>query len=127
MNLKGRQATTLKEISPSDWRKPYVEYLSYGKITNNDLTGEENERIANRSQFFVITNGKLMRQFVANEIPKECISENRIQESLKELHKKYQTCEEMIKQATQGPYWWLTMTRDIQSFIKQKNGTKPTT
>ena len=25
----------------------------------------------------------------------------------------------MIKQATQGPYWWPTMTRDIQSFIKQ--------
>jgi hypothetical protein len=38
----------------------------------------------------------------------------------------------MIKQATQGLYWWPTMTRDIQSFIKQysnykqKNGTTPT-
>ena len=38
-----------------------------------------------------------MRQFVANEIPKECISETRIQGFLKELHEKHQTCEEMIK------------------------------
>jgi hypothetical protein len=79
INIKGIKTTTLKGISPLDWRKPYVEYLSYGKVTSNDLTGEEKERIANRSQFFAITNDKLMRQFVANEIPKECISENRIQ------------------------------------------------
>jgi hypothetical protein len=127
MNLKGKQTTTLKEMSPSDWKKPYVEYLSFGKVTSNELTGEEKERIANKSQFFAIINGKLMRQFVANEIPKECISENRIQEFLKELHEKYQTCEKMIKQTTQRPYWWPIMTRDIQSFIKQRNGTKPTT
>jgi hypothetical protein len=125
MNLKRRQATILEEISPSDWKRPYNEYLSFGKVTSNDLTGEEKKRIANRSQFFAIMNGKLMRQCVANEIPKECISENRTQEFLKELHGKYQTCEEMIKQATQGPYWWPTMTRDIQSFIKQRNGTMP--
>jgi hypothetical protein len=92
-------------MSPSDWRKPYVEYLLFGKVTSDDLTGEEKERIANRGQFFAIMNDKLMRQFVANEIPKEYISENRIQEFLKELHEKHQTCEEMIKQATQGPYW----------------------
>jgi hypothetical protein len=127
MNLKGKPTTTLKEMSLSDWRKPYVKYLSFGKVTSNDLTGEKNERIANRSQFFAIMNDKLMRQFVANEIPKECISWNRIQEFLKELHGKHQTCEEMIKQATQGPYWWSTMTRDIQSVVKQRNGTKPTT
>ena len=123
MNLKDKQTTTLKEMSPSDWRKPYVEYLLFGNVISNDLTGEEKERIANRSQFFIITNGKVMRQFVANEIPKECISKNRIQGFLNELQEKYQICEEIIKQATQGPYWWPTMTRDIQSFIKQRNGT----
>jgi hypothetical protein len=100
--------------------------LSFGKVTSNDLIGEEKERIANRSQFFAIIDGKLMRQFVANELPKECISENWIQGLLKVLHEKHQTCEEMIKEASQGPYWWPTMTRDIQSFIKQynqRNGT----
>jgi hypothetical protein len=100
--------------------------LLFGKVTSNDLTGEEKERIANRSQFFAIMNGKLMRQFVAIEIPKECISDNQIQKFLKEFHEKRQTCEEMIKQATQGPYWLPTITRDIQSFIKQGNGTPPT-
>ena len=113
-----------------DWRKPYLEYLLFGKVMSDDLTREKKERIANRSQFFAITNGKLMRQFVASEIPKECISENRIQTILKELHEKYQTCEEMIKKTTQRPYWWPTMTRDIQSFIKQhykqRNGTTST-
>ena len=44
---------------------------------SDNLTREEKERFANRSQFFTFTNGKLMRKFVANEIPKECISENR--------------------------------------------------
>jgi len=86
INLKGKQATTLKKMSPSNWRKPYIEYLLFGKVTSNDLTGEEKEQIANRSQFFAIMNGKLMRQFDANEIPKECISDNRIQKFLKELH-----------------------------------------
>ena len=127
MNLKGKQTTTSKEISPLEWRNPYVEYLSFGKVTSNDLTEEEKERIANRSQFFAIINGKLMRQFVANEIPKECMSENRIQGLLKELHEKHQTCEEMIKEASQGPYWWPTMTRDVQSFIKQYNQRNGTT
>jgi hypothetical protein len=126
MNIKGKQTTTLKEMSPSDWRNPYVEYLLFGKVTRNDLTREEKERIANRSHFFAIMNGKLMRQFVANKIPKKCISENWIQDFLKGLHKKHQTCKEMIKQTTQKPYWWPTMTRDIQSFIKQRNGTTPT-
>jgi hypothetical protein len=62
MNLKAKQTTTLKEISPSDWKKPYIEYLLFSKVINNDLTKEEKERIANRSQFFAIMNGKLMRQ-----------------------------------------------------------------
>jgi uncharacterized protein involved in tolerance to divalent cations len=61
MNLKNKQTTTLKEMSPSDWKKPYIEYLLFGKVISEDLTGEENERIANRSQFFTIMNGKLMR------------------------------------------------------------------
>jgi hypothetical protein len=62
MNLKVKQTTTLKEISPSDWKKPYIEYLLFGKVISDDLTREEKERIANRSQFFAIMNGKLMRQ-----------------------------------------------------------------
>jgi hypothetical protein len=96
LNLKGKQTITLKEMSPSDWRKPYVEYLLFEKVTNDDLTGEDKERIANRSQFFAIMNGKLMRQFIANEIPNKCISENWIQEFLKGLHKKHQTCKDHI-------------------------------
>ena len=77
-----------------------MEYLSFRKVTSNDFTVEEKEQIANRSQFFVIMNGKLISQFFANEIPKKCISENRIQQFLKELHEKHQTYKEMIKQAT---------------------------
>jgi hypothetical protein len=93
MNLKQKQTTTLNEMSPSDWRKPYIGYLLFGKVISDNLTREEKKRIANRNQSFAMMNGKLMRQFVANEIPKECISENRIQRFLKKLHGKYQTCE----------------------------------
>ena len=124
MNLKDKRMTTLKEMSLSDWKKPYIEYLLFGKVIGDDLTGEENERIVNRSQFLTIKNGKLMRQFVVNKIPKECISENQIQGFFKELHRNHQTCEEMIKEATRGPYWWPTMTRDIQSFVKQCSNYK---
>jgi hypothetical protein len=61
MNLKVKQITTLKKMSSSDWKKPDIEYLFFRKVISDDLTGEENERIANRTQFFVIINGKLMR------------------------------------------------------------------
>ena len=131
MSQKGELPNSLEEISPTDWRKPYLEYLVFGRVISNNLTGEEEERIANRSQFFSITNGKLMRKFVPNETPKECISENRILELLRELHRKHQTSEEMIAKVTQGPYWWPTVTSDIRSFIKQcsncnqRNGTTP--
>jgi hypothetical protein len=97
INLKYQQTATLKEMSPSDWRKPYIKYLLFGKIISDNLSGEENERISNGSQFFAIMKDILMRQFV----PKKCISDNRIQVFLKELHGKYQIREEMIKEATQ--------------------------
>ena len=80
MNLKWEVANTLKEISPSDWRKSYIEYLMFKRIIGDNLTEEEDERITNINQFFTITNGKPMRKFVANEILKECISKNWILE-----------------------------------------------
>ena len=43
MNLKDKQMTILKQMSPSDWRKPYLEYLLFEKVMSDDLTKEENE------------------------------------------------------------------------------------
>ena len=72
-SLKGELANTLKDISSSDCKKSYIKYLVFGRMISDNLTGEEEERIANKSQFFTITNVKLMRKFVSNETPKECI------------------------------------------------------
>ena len=71
--IKKKVANILKKISPSDWRKSYIEYLVFGRVISDNLTGEEDEWIANRSQFLTISNGKLMRKFLANKILKECI------------------------------------------------------
>ena len=43
MNLKDKQTTTLKEMPASDWKKPYIEYLLFGKVNGDDLNGEEKE------------------------------------------------------------------------------------
>lgn len=80
----------IKGESPSNWRSPHIEYLIFNKVTSDNLTNEEQNCITNRSQFFAITNGKLMRKFVTNGIPKECLPKNYMRKTLKELHRDHQ-------------------------------------
>ena len=50
-SLKKELANILEDILPSDWGKPYIEYLLFGRVISDYLTGEEEERIANKNQF----------------------------------------------------------------------------
>ena len=45
-NQKEKMANTSRGGSPTDWRRSYIDYLIFGKVTNDKLTQKEQERIA---------------------------------------------------------------------------------
>lgn len=82
---------------------PYIKYLLFGKMLNDNLSKEEQEIIANHSQFFILEGDKLMRRFLANRKPLECLLESRINSYLIELHGEHSTLKEMMERASKEP------------------------
>jgi hypothetical protein len=68
-----------------DWRKPFKEYLKYGKLLTKGTTEEEQTRIRRASELYFIDEKKLIRISPSGET-KTCIAGQIIKEIIAEAH-----------------------------------------
>jgi hypothetical protein len=104
--------------STKDWRKPFKEYLKYGKLLTKATTQEEQIRIRRVSEPYFMDKEKLIRISLSGET-KTCIAGQIIKEIIAEVHEQeghHQTFENTWFTILRGPYWWPTRKRDVASY-----------
>src|ERR1700738_1920331 len=104
-----------------DWRKPFKEYLKYGKLLTIGTTEEEQTRIRRASEPYIMDGDKLIRISPSGE-SKICIAGQVIEEIIAEAHEQeghHQTFENTWFTILSGPYWWSIRNRDVASYCKE--------
>ena len=74
--------TTVRGPS-SDWRVPFIKYLTTADILANNI---ERERLTRRSKPYVLVEGKLYRKNTKGELLQKCVSVEEGEKILNEIH-----------------------------------------
>jgi hypothetical protein len=67
--------------SSSDWREPFIKYLTIAKANNI-----ERERLTRRRKHYVLVDRKLYRKNAKQELLQKCVSIEEGKKILKEIH-----------------------------------------
>jgi hypothetical protein len=68
-----------------DWRAPFIEYLTHGKLLSTLATPQEHTKIRHSSELFFLEERKLQRVNISEKIH-ECIAGDIIEEIISEAH-----------------------------------------
>jgi hypothetical protein len=74
---------TLVPSPSSDWRKPFIKYLTTADIPTNKI---EMECLIRRSKHYVLVDGKLMHKNAKEELHQKCVSKEEGEKILLEIH-----------------------------------------
>ena len=110
-----------QNIVSTDWRRPYMEYLTCGKIFNQDLAPEDKKTVEQSHKYFVFTNGTLQRLRKGGNDNQVCILEARVPRYLAKIHGEIQphlATVETWKAVATGAYWWPTWEHDVCNYLR---------
>ena len=101
-----------------DWRAPFIEYLTHGKLLSVLATPEEQIKIRQLSEPFVLDDEKLMRVSISGKI-QECVAGDIIEEIIGEAHEQdgvHYNLSTTWQYVLRAPYWWPTRRRDVLEY-----------
>jgi hypothetical protein len=110
-----------RKVGTTDWRRPYLEYLTCGKIFDQNLTPEERKMIEQSHKHFVYNNGILQRLRKGGKGNQTCIPEARVPGYLAKIHGENQphlAAVETWKAVATGAYWWPTWGHDVCNYLR---------
>ena len=93
-----------------DWRIPFIEYLTHGRLLSALATPQEHDKIKQLSEPFVLNDETFKRVSITGKV-QECIASDIIEEIIGEAHEhegthvNYTTTWQNILRT---PYWWPT-------------------
>ena len=105
----------------TDWRRPYMEYLTCEKIFTQDLTPEDKRAVEHSHKYFVFTNGTLQRIRKGGKDNQRCIPEAHVPMYLARIHgetEPHLAAMETWKAVATGEYWWPTWGVDVCNYLK---------
>ena len=104
-----------------DWGRPYLEYLTCGKIFDQALPPEVKRAVEQSHKHFVFTNGTLRRIRKGGKSNQMCILETQIPAHLAKIHGQnmpHLAAIETWKAVATGVYWWPTWGQDVCNYLK---------
>jgi hypothetical protein len=122
--LKAKQGHLQGELwktPTTDWRRPYMEYLTCGKIFTQNLMSEDKRAVEHNHKYFVFTNGTLQRIRKGGKSNQRCIPETQVPMYLVKIHgetKPHLAAMETWRAIATGEYWWPTWGNDVCNHLR---------
>ena len=111
----------LQKTMTTDWRHPYMEYLTCKKIFTKVLTPEGKRAVEQSHKYFVFITGTLQRIRKGGKSNQLCILATQVPMYLDRIHggnKSHETAIDMWKAVATGAYWWPTWGEDVSNHLK---------
>ena len=122
--LKDKQGQSRRELwrtPTTEWRRPYMEYLTSGKIFTQNLTPEDKMVVEHSHKYFVFLEGTLQRIRKGGKNKQLCIPEAQVPMYLFRIHgetKPHLAAIETWKAVATGGYWWPTWGADVCNHLR---------
>ena len=104
-----------------DWRAPFIELLTHGRLLSALATPQEQNKIRQLSEPFVLDNKNFKRVSISGKIH-ECVAGDIIKEIISEAHKHEGTHFNLTTTwhyVLCTPYWWPTRRKDVLAYCQE--------
>ena len=107
----------------TDWRAPFVRYLTDGSGPTDKI---EVERLMHRSNQYILLDGKLMRKNAKEEILMKCITQEDGIKLLKEIHAgtcgNHAALQTLVGKAFRAGFYWPSAISDAEKVVRHRDG-----
>ena len=102
----------------SDWRVPFIKYLTTADVLPNNM---ERECLTRCNNHYVLIDGKLMRKNSKEELLLKCVSNEEGEKIHKEIHTgtygNHATSKTLVGKAFQAGFYWPSVIADVEALF----------